>query len=279
MRLGLAIGLVLACAGCGDNRLSHADASMRADASDWDAAIGDSIASDGAVDAPLDAAIDAPLDASTGQIVASPPGCDFGFICIVDAKDCVATFTNTGATATPITLAITGSDAGEFSVHETTCTSQPLAPGASCTATVRFSPTLVGVRAAALTASTSSGSTATTSLVASDGSCTILHPQPLALSFGSATIGDPTAAQTFTITNSAWTKSEGPMATSLVGQMSGDFEIVADTCNSAMLPAMSQCTIDIRFRPTATGARGVSVYVMSTSGAFVMMSASGTGTP
>ncbi len=61
------------------------------------------------------------------------------------------TVTNTGqAPLTVNAVSLTGPDAGDFTLAAQTCTAGPIAAGGSCEATIRFAPTGLGARAAAL---------------------------------------------------------------------------------------------------------------------------------
>ncbi len=59
--------------------------------------------------------------------------------------------TTSPASVTISNIAITGANAGDFILTATTCNNATLAVGETCTATVSFSPLLVGVRSANLT--------------------------------------------------------------------------------------------------------------------------------
>jgi hypothetical protein len=79
---------------------------------------------------------------------------DFGRFNIGTASpSTVITFTNSGTTdsMTITGVSISGANAGDFAVAATTCSKATLAGGESCTATVNFTPLLIGPRSADLT--------------------------------------------------------------------------------------------------------------------------------
>jgi|GEM_PF-3412752 len=64
------------------------------------------------------------------------------------------TYTNNAlGTANVLAVTITGADANQFQLISNTCTSGTFDPSANCTATVRFSPTTIGAKAANITLS------------------------------------------------------------------------------------------------------------------------------
>jgi hypothetical protein len=80
----------------------------------------------------------------------APPSGDFGDIAVGNSSaGTIFTITNAANTPPTGTLAVTlgGTDPGEFSVVST-CDAATVAAGATCTATVTFTPTTVGAKAA-----------------------------------------------------------------------------------------------------------------------------------
>jgi hypothetical protein len=76
----------------------------------------------------------------------------------------IFTIVNVGGTTTgPISSSLTGSNATDFAITSSTC-SVLLAPGATCTITVVFTPAATGARSAQLTVTAIPGGVATASL-------------------------------------------------------------------------------------------------------------------
>lgn len=184
---------------------------------------------------------------------------------------------NTGSGPGTVSFALSGTHAADFTVTASACTGA-LAPGNTCSATVRFQPTNPGAKAATLTASTPSGGAAQASLTASGSSCSILGIAPTTVSFAMTAIGSATAAQTITLTNMGASITTGAFTVQLAGANPGDFERVTDTCNGVSLAPSAQCTVSVRFRPTMTGGRTASLDFFANPGGLVTVALSGVGT-
>ncbi len=145
---------------------------------------------------------------------------------------------------------------GDFS--RTTNCALTLAPGASCTLSVTFTPTAEGVRQGGL------------SVVIRDKIYTLAtltgtgQAQPAAtisnnsLSFANTNLSTDSATQRITLTN---TGSRVLDTTAITA--SGDFSY-STTCTSS-LAVNDSCTFDVGFTPTATGARTGSLSIYTTA--------------
>ncbi len=160
----------------------------------------------------------------------------------------VLTLLNTGNA----TLRFNGIQAPADFLESDTCSS--LAPTATCSITVRFTPGqtgVVGPRSGTL--AIRSNATDALEFVSLMG---LSSPSPLALAptsldFGLVLLGN-TSSQQVTVTNSA----SLPIAfTSLTA--TGDFTVEPGTCPApgAPLAAGQSCTLEVRFAPGATGGR------------------------
>jgi hypothetical protein len=75
----------------------------------------------------------------------------FGDVAVGDRAERDVTIANTGDERLRIaSVGVSGPDAADFTVTSTTCAGAGVLPGATCTVRVRFAPTVVGTRAAAL---------------------------------------------------------------------------------------------------------------------------------
>ena len=138
----------------------------------------------------------------------------------------------------------------------------------SCTINLAFTPSATGARSATLTikgqATNNSGTVVTTPAV-TDKVVTLsgtgqavptaqLGVSPGSLTFAQTIVGQQTATQTVTVSNSgnaAMTIS----AITLGGSHAGDF-VKSGTCStSSSVAAGSSCTVSVAFAPTATGTR------------------------
>ena len=191
------------------------------------------------------------------------------------------TLTNTGsASLTGITLALTGTSPADFA-QTTTCTGT-LAPAATCTAAVTFTP------AAASTAYTanlvftdnSAGTAGSTQTVALSGAGAAPTPvaqatlSTTALTFPSTAVGSSAAAQTITLTNPGNATLTG-IAVALSGTGFSD----TNACG-ATLTAGGSCNISVGFTPTtAAAATGTLTVTSSAVSSPQTVALSGTGTP
>jgi phosphodiesterase/alkaline phosphatase D-like protein len=159
------------------------------------------------------------------------------------------TLTNSGTGALSITsITITGTNPADFT-RTTTCGAS-LAAGSSCTITVKFSPQVVGARAAAISVTDNAiGSPQTVSL---SGTGTGVTVSPATITFASRTVGTTSAASNVTLTNLG-TTALSISSISIAGTNSGDFS-QTNTCGSSLARGAS-CTIGVKFKPTAVGTR------------------------
>ena len=185
------------------------------------------------------------------------------------------TLTNVGTTSLNITgIAITGTNAGDFSQTHT-CGSS-LVVGSSCSISVTFKPTASGIRTAAL--SISDNAAGSPQKVTLSGIGTTAKLSPTSLSFGVVaigTIGTLKPPKTVTLTN-VGTTALGITGIAITGTNVGDF-FQSHDCGSS-LAAGASCTISVTFRPTAIGTRRAAVSITdSAAGSPQKVALSGTG--
>jgi len=238
----------------------------------------------GAVELGAASAVSATLAPSTWS-----PSTNVGNTGLLTAPAQVFTLTNTGSVAlTGITqAAISGSS--DFVIVRMLSNCGPagngqlagqttLAPGASCFVTVRFvSPAsdTAGLKIATLSVSDAAG----TQTSALSGTVTLLAmvPPPQGTNFGSVPVAGTTAVtRTFTMVN----QGAGAATINPVTFSSGDFTrpsgAAGGTCG-ATLNAGASCTINVRFKPLATGARSA-VMSVGPLGTAPTANLTGTGT-
>ena len=185
------------------------------------------------------------------------------------------TLTNVGTTSLNITgIAITGTNAGDFSQTHT-CGSS-LVVGSSCSISVTFKPTASGIRTAAL--SISDNAAGSPQKVTLSGIGTTAKLSPTSLSFGVVaigTIGTLKPPKTVTLTN-VGTTALSITGIAITGTNVGDF-FQSHDCGSS-LAAGASCTISVTFRPTAIGTRRAAVSITdSAAGSPQKVALSGTG--
>jgi hypothetical protein len=184
------------------------------------------------------------------------------------------TIANAGASPMAnIGFAFTGSAASNYSVASTTCGAL-LTNGTSCTAQIVFTPSGVGSIAAALVVSSSTAGVTAVS-VPLNGSAQLangLTTNPTQLNFAVTGVGQSSAAQSVTITNStSYAIGSVTLATS------APFSIAQNGCTGG-LAAGASCTASVTFSPStggsATGTLTVSSASVATSATVAL---SGTG--
>jgi len=94
-----------------------------------------------------------------------------------------------------------------------------------------------------------------------------------------AAVGATSAAQVFTITNSAdaGTPASGILSVALAGAAPADYIITNDTCTGVTLASGANCAVTVAFRPTATGTRAATLSVDGATTDGVEVALSGTG--
>jgi hypothetical protein len=145
---------------------------------------------------------------------------------------------------------------GDYQIVSTACGSS-LAPNTLCLNTVLFKPTTVGVRSGTLTASVP-GLSAISATLSGTGIAPVVM-SPSSLSFGNQVVGRTSTTQSITITNNQGT-SLSITGISMQGSAATDFIQTGNTCGSQLGPT-SSCSIDLAFRPAATGTRSAALSV------------------
>jgi hypothetical protein len=184
----------------------------------------------------------------------------------------IVRITNTGELPLTITnVALTTSDASQFSLMNGCPLGNLLLPQTSCELTVRFNPTIARLRQAAIVVETDV-------LETNQQFVTLLGDQlanqvtlnPTTLSF-TAAVGN-TDSKTLTLTN---TGSE-PLTINSIVLPSSDFTFTSDCLNGdAMLNGGESCTLNVTFRPTTAGRKDAVVSVSTSTG---ILTANLTGT-
>jgi hypothetical protein len=164
---------------------------------------------------------------------------------------------NTGTAPLAINnVSISGANPAEFAFTMGSCTPQ-LPALASCALTVTFTPAMSGTRNALLAIS-SSDPVNPVLTVGLTGTGTAVGLSPTAITFPNQTVGTSSTSWTLTIGNS------GPTALAinsitLSGGNAADF-VLNNQCGASIASGRN-CTVRIRFSPTATGLRTASLLV------------------
>jgi hypothetical protein len=182
-----------------------------------------------------------------------------------------------GASTTALTVALTGTNSGEFKLSTDNCTGKTLAGGAMCTVGVKFAPTAAGTpgaESAVLSVAAMTGGNATANLMG-----TLLGPAAISIvptdqDFLSIVQGQTSPEYIFTVTNKGGVTS-GALATGI--SPPDDFVLSTDTCNAMTLAPNGTCKIGVKMMPSATGMRSASLNVRSTPGGNAVATLRGVG--
>src|SRR5207249_5592396 len=157
----------------------------------------------------------------------------------------IVKLTNTGSGTLNISSIINN---GDFAISGKTC-GTTVAAGASCTVSVTFTPTGIGIRNGTLTFNDDAPTSP--QKVALTGTGTQVSLSPVSLNFGTVAVGTTSAAQAVTVTNVGSTTLTFT-GFSIAGTTLGDYQISSNTCGSS-LAGGGRCTVSLQFKPSATG--------------------------
>jgi Protein of unknown function (DUF1573) len=209
----------------------------------------------------------------SGKTLAINPGAlDFGAV-IFNTTSAAQTFsvTSTGPYPVIISSVTVTSGGAEFPFTHNCAT---LAPGSSCTGTVKFKPAQIGARIGTITmVSDAEGSPHTVALTGEGlpSPFSVLILSASGLGFGQAVYGSGGSAQEITVTNGA----QLPVNISNI-YTTGDFYL-SHNCPAVLIAAQS-CTIRIGFSPSVPGPRnGALVIESNAQGSPLKMPLQGTG--
>jgi hypothetical protein len=209
------------------------------------------------------------------QLTLSPTTLNFGSVALNTATPQSLTLTSSGTS--PVTVNSAAISGAGFSLVGASLPAT-LNPGQSMTLQVQFKPTATGSATGNLTISSnsSSGGTAVVSLSGTGAAAATpkLALSATTLSFGSVTMNS-SATQSVTLTSSG-TSAATVNSASISGAA---FSIVGATMPATLNPGQSM-TLQVQFKPTATGSASGSLTISSnsTTGSTAVVSLSGTGT-
>ena len=145
---------------------------------------------------------------------------------------------------TGISVGFTGST--DYTQTNTCGTS--IAAGKTCKITVTFKPSIIGTDDATLSISDSAPNSPQTAALTGTGTNPVTLT-PASETYASQTVGTTSAAKVFTLTSYLTAT-----VNSIVISTTGDFAVSSTTCTTT-LTTKAKCTIDVTFKPTATGTR------------------------
>jgi len=186
--------------------------------------------------------------------------------------------TNTGGgTLTIATLTPGGLNPGDFLRTGTCANGTALTASQSCTVTYQFTPAQVGARSANLAIASNGGNAVITLTGTGVAPPPVLTLSAPSLSFGTIDVGENSAVQTVSVTNSG----AGALTLNTVtlqGNNPGDFLLAGNCAPASVLAAGAVCTLELRFRPLVAGSRAASlVLAYGAAGSPATVTLAGTG--
>ncbi|MBA2286472.1 MAG: choice-of-anchor D domain-containing protein [Ktedonobacteraceae bacterium] len=224
------------------------------------------VVTDDAPNSPQSASLSGTGTTPVARVSLSPANLDFGSQ-NVNSTSTARTIKVTDSGGAPLTIsaiALTGTNAGDFN-QTNNCPQSPstLAPGASCTITVTFTPTANGSRSASITVTDNAADSPQNAALVGTGitAAPAASLSPASLSFGNQNVNSTSGAQTIKLTNTGTAPlTIGSVA--LSGANTGDFNQTNNCPQSPnTLAVNAACTITVTFTPTTNGSRSASVTI------------------
>jgi hypothetical protein len=235
---------------------------------------------DGATNSPQVISLTGTGGAPTADLTAASLA--FSTTQLVGATSAAQSVTLTNNGTVPLAMAsiqVTGTNTGDFGETDNCGTS--VAAGGTCTISVTFKPATTGAKTASITITDNAGAVAGSkqaiSLTGTGVAPAVNLGGTTSLTFATQLVGSLSAAQTVTLTNSGTAQLN---IASIAA--SGDFaKANTSTCVVGPLPASANCTIDVTFTPTLTGARNGTLTITDDAnnvpGSIQTVSLTGTG--
>ncbi len=161
------------------------------------------------------------------------------------------TLTNSGTYVLTLAVGISGDFA--LTTTGTSCPSSEsvLAPGASCTINVTFTPAGTGTRTGALTISDNVIGTPQSVSLTGTGTAPVAGVSPPSLTFGNQDLGTTSASQPVTVSNPT-----GTAALTITSIATSPGFAQTNTCDGGNIAIGGSCTINVTFSPALTATAG-----------------------
>ena len=189
------------------------------------------------------------------------------------------TVTNTGTAAATFNLITVGGGPNGppvFISTGNTCTGT-LAPNASCTLTITFSPTAGGPSVGAVTFTDNVAGSPQTVTLNGTGLAPAIALAPGPLTFTATNVGTPSATQSIAITNTG-TAALTISSIAVTGTAASSYS-QTNNCPASLPATTGNCTVFVTFTPTTTGTLTAAVTVTdNVTGSPQSVSLTGTGT-
>jgi uncharacterized repeat protein (TIGR01451 family) len=175
-----------------------------------------------------------------------------------------------------VPLLISSFSASEsFSATNVDCPVGPstLAPAATCTINVAFSPTAVGLANGTLSVTNSASGSPHTVTLSGTGIAGVLTATPSTLAFGNVNVGS-TGSEVITLSNTG----SDSLTINTIGTLAAPYSVASTTCTLPQTLAVgASCTVTVEFSPTTHGAANATLTVTPAIGAALNISITGTG--
>jgi hypothetical protein len=206
-----------------------------------------------------------------GQTVTvSPTSLSFGNQ-VLGTSSSVKKVTLKNGQSTSISVSSIVSNLADFT-RSTSC-SATLTPGSSCTISVTFTPSALGLRSGTLSVNdTGAGSPQTVAL--SGTGVAAVTATPSSISFGNQPVGQKSAASLVTVTNN---QSKNLSIASISTNLADYTATSSCPLRPKTLAARSSCTVSVFFTPAITGTRTATLTIADNASVSPTVSLSGTG--
>jgi phospholipase C len=192
------------------------------------------------------------------------------------SKSVQVTNTSTTASLQFTGIQFAGSAPADFSEKDDCLPAGTLAPGASCTVNVTFTPSAFGTRGAQLIIWDDQGvSSQVVNLV---GTGTIVALSTRSVSFGNQTVGK-TSSTPMTLANTSSTTSIHVTGIAITGAAASDYTESDNCTNQSSIAPGGSCTITVTFTPSVKGFRAATMSISDDGGGSPQnVALTGTGT-
>lgn len=205
----------------------------------------------------------------TTNLSVSPTSLDFG-ASNVSTTAAIKTLTITNDGNSPATVSgISVSDGATDFSQSNTCAAI-LAPGASCSVNVAFTPAAFGVRTGGLSVYEEASGTLYSTALQGMGSAAVLAVSPSSLALLDTIIGYPSTAKV-TVTNAGNMPLQA-VDTNIIGD--AEFSIADSQCGASLAPSVS-CDVTLSFAPAGAGPKSATLTVTSSNGGTKVVAISG----
>jgi hypothetical protein len=197
-------------------------------------------------------------------MTAEPARLDFGPVRTGQSAERGVTVANPSRVAITLRrVAVEGADAADFRLAGGCAEGARLAPGGSCTLSVRFAPAETGERVARLVVEPAAAGRLEVPLAGAAAAPPVARARiaPAAIEFGEQPVGGRSGIRDVTLSNAGDARLT-LAGVAVEGEHAGDFRLVPGSCAGAGFVAPGgDCSVGVRFTPTAAGPRRAEVVV------------------